>query len=237
MKDRSRRTGTRTIAAAAAATLGLALSLMFGAGPASAVPACPTEPSNGVCIPAQGGMEGNLQMAPGSTLWAGYNFATGAGATSMTVTDGIVYFDLSCSGNTTPNPSVLSITFPQQTYASPFPTSQSDPATFQGSTTVPDACNGANVHVGVPDAGPFSATFWGNGSGSFNVQFHYHQNNTSGASWSASKSVTAGPLSGAAQAPILGSWEWFGIGIAFVVGAFAVLVLMRRFRGAPATAA
>lgn len=176
------------------AAVGLLAGFIFAAGPASASAPCPSLPSNFVCIPAQGGMEGDLKMTPGQTLYAGYNFANGAGATEMVVLSGQVSLDLSCTQGAA-DPSVVTVYFPDQAYAAPFPTKQSDPATYQGTATIPDACSGGLVHVGKPNAGPFWAAFYSDIPGRFQVQFHYGITNNTGHSWSASKAATSLPLS------------------------------------------
>jgi hypothetical protein len=232
MRDTGRYTG-RFLRLVSVSALAVSSFIAFGvaATSASASAACPTLPSNYVCIPAQGGMEGDLKMSAGQTLFTGYNFATGAGATSMIVQGATVSFDLSCDSGTA-NPAVLTIAIPDQNYSSPFPTNQGDPSTYQGSAVVPDACSGGTVHVGKPNAGPFSAGFFGNGSGTFQVQFHYGTTNNTGHSWSASKSVTAAPLSGVSQAPVLGRWLPIGLIALFVAGLAGAVLISRRQRRA-----
>ena len=226
----------------AGSSLGGAGGLMLMAsGTAYASAACPTEPSNGVCIPAQGGMEGNLQVTPGTTIYAGYNFSNGGGASTVTVQAVSLQLDLKCSSGTA-SPSVLVVSFPAtQTFTSPFPTAQSDPKTYEASAVVPNACGGATVGVGVPNAGPFSAQFWSDKSGvSFNVQFHYGIASTvpagadgcsnctgNGTSWSGARAATALPLP-APQLPQFPVTVFGGIAAAVILGGAAVFTRRKQ---------
>jgi len=109
-------------------------------------------------------MEGNLQVAPGATLKAGYDFTIPGDNNSVfvTFTDPEVTFDVKCASGMTPTMSTVTVPMPTQTYNSTnggswFPSGdQSSSLVYQGSISVPDVCNGGNVSF--QNGGTFTAT-------------------------------------------------------------------------------
>jgi hypothetical protein len=109
-------------------------------------------------------MEGNLQLAPGATLKAGYDFTIPGDNNPVTVTftHPEVTFDVKCANGTTPTMSAITVPMPTQTYTSTnggqwFPSgNQSSSLVFQGSISVPDVCHGGKVSF--QNGGTFTAS-------------------------------------------------------------------------------
>jgi hypothetical protein len=109
-------------------------------------------------------MEGNLQVAPGATLKAGYDFTIPGNNNSVfvTFTHPKVTFDVKCADGSTPTTSTITVPMPTQTYHSTnggtwYPSGdQSSPLVYQGSISVPDVCHGADVSF--QNGGTFTAT-------------------------------------------------------------------------------
>jgi hypothetical protein len=123
--------------------------------------ACPGQVSMG-----PQGMEGNLQVAPGNTLKAGYDFTIPGDNNPVTVTftNAEVTFNVKCTNGTILPPGTT-VTVPMttpQTYTSTnganwYPSgNQSSMLVYQGSIPVPDLCNGGKVSF--QNGGTFSAT-------------------------------------------------------------------------------
>jgi hypothetical protein len=109
-------------------------------------------------------MEGNLQVAPGYTLKAGYDFTIPGNNNSVTVTltNPEVTFNVKCANGTTPTASTVTVAMPPR--ATPPPTggtwypsgNQLSSLVYQGSISVPDVCNGTTVSF--QNGGTFTAT-------------------------------------------------------------------------------
>jgi hypothetical protein len=99
-------------------------------------------------------MEGDLKVAPGATLKAGYDFtAPGNNASlSLLVSQTQVVFGVRCVSGATPSQSTLTVPMPDQGYSFAdsqwYPSGdQSSPLTYEGSITVPDLCNGGQLRL------------------------------------------------------------------------------------------
>ena len=109
-------------------------------------------------------MEGNLQVAPGATLKAGYDFTIPGNNNSVfvTFTHPKVTFNVTCANGMTPAMSTVTVPMPTQTYQSTnggtwYPSGdQSSSLVYQGSISVPNLCNGGNVSF--QNGGTFTAT-------------------------------------------------------------------------------
>jgi len=108
-------------------------------------------------------MEGNLQVAPGATLRAGYDFTLPGNKNSltMTVSAAQVTFAVACVSGATPSSPTLTVTLTDQTYQITndqwYPSGdQSSPLVYQGSVTVPDLCGGGTISLA--KGGTFTAT-------------------------------------------------------------------------------
>jgi YVTN family beta-propeller protein len=108
-------------------------------------------------------MDGNLQVAPGATLKAGYDFTLPGNHNSLTITVSAaqVTFTVACVSGATPSASTFTVTMPAQTYQVTndqwYPSGdQSSPLAYQGSVTVPDLCGGGKMSLA--RGGTFSAT-------------------------------------------------------------------------------
>ena len=108
-------------------------------------------------------MDGNLQVTPGATLQAGYDFTLPGNTSSltMTVSAAQVTFAVRCVSGATPSASTLTVTMPDRTYQITndqwYPSGdQSSPLVYQGSVTVPDLCGGGNISLA--KGGTFTAT-------------------------------------------------------------------------------
>jgi YVTN family beta-propeller protein len=108
-------------------------------------------------------MGGNLQVAPGATLQAGYDFTLPGNKNSltMTVSAAQVTFAVACVSGATPSASTLTVIIPAQTYQITndqwYPSGdQSSPLVYQGSVPVPDLCGGGKISLA--KGGTFTAT-------------------------------------------------------------------------------
>ena len=109
-------------------------------------------------------MEGNLQVAPGATLKAGYDFTIPGDNNSVfvTFTNPKVTFNVKCVNGMTPTMSTITVPMPTQTYNSTnggnwYPSGdQASSLVYQGSISVPNVCNGGKVSF--QDGGTFTAT-------------------------------------------------------------------------------
>jgi hypothetical protein len=108
-------------------------------------------------------MEGDLKLAPGTTMLAGYDLTVPGNKASLsfTVTNPQVVFQLRCVSGATPSPSTMTVTMPTQAFtitnAAWYPSGdQHNSLVYQGSTTVPDACDGGQVRFN--QGGTFSGT-------------------------------------------------------------------------------
>jgi hypothetical protein len=158
------------------------------------------DPAPGSLTMGPQAMEGNLVLAPGATLSAGYDLSIPGShpAVSVTVSGAQVVF----AGRCTAGGAAVAITVPMgdQTYAVPasngswFPSGdQHSPLVYQGAIAVPDACGGGTISLGA--GGTFTAQLFsdvpvpGNG---VHVRWHYSANGSSG-SWSATAAVQPAP--------------------------------------------
>jgi len=110
-------------------------------------------------------MEGNLQVAPGGTLKAGYDFTIPGDNNPVTVTftnPEVTFTHVKCASGAAPTTSTITVPMPTQTYTSTnggnwFPSgNQSSSLVYQGSISVPDVCNGGKVSF--QHGGTFTAT-------------------------------------------------------------------------------
>ena len=110
-------------------------------------------------------MEGNLQVAPGATLKAGYDFTIPGDNNPVTVTftnPKVTFTNVKCASGATPSTSTITVPMPTQSYTSTnggnwYPSGdQSSSLVYQGSISVPDVCNGGNVSF--QNGGTFTAT-------------------------------------------------------------------------------
>ena len=110
-------------------------------------------------------MEGNLQVAPGATLKAGYDFTIPGDNNPVTVTftnPEVTFTNVKCASGTVPTTNTITVPMPTQTYTSTnggqwFPSGdQSSSLVYQGSIPVPDVCNGGKVSF--QKGGTFTAT-------------------------------------------------------------------------------
>jgi hypothetical protein len=108
-------------------------------------------------------MEGNLQVTPGTTLQAGYDFTLPGNHSSLTITvsSAQVSFAVTCVSGATPSASTFTVTMPTQSYPVTndqwYPSGdQSSPLVYQGSVTVPNLCGGGTLDLA--QGGTFTAT-------------------------------------------------------------------------------
>jgi hypothetical protein len=109
-------------------------------------------------------MEDNLQLAPGATLNAEYDFTIPGNNTSVfvTFTNPAVTFNFNCANGMAPTTSTVTVPMPTQTYNSTnggswYPSGdQKSSLVYQGSISVPDLCSGAKVSF--QNGGTFTAT-------------------------------------------------------------------------------
>jgi hypothetical protein len=146
-------------------------------------------------------MEGNLVVAPGTTLEAGYDFTlpgSHAATTVTFVTPGVVFDGQCTSGG---GAVTFVVTMGTASYAVPvndsawFPSGdQQSSLTYEGQVAVPDLCGGGDISLAA--GGTFSsvveATAQVPGDG-VHVRWHYSAHGSSG-SWSATAHVQ--PASG-----------------------------------------
>ena len=139
-------------------------------------------------------MEGDLKVAPGSTLKAGYSFTMPGNHPAATVTfvGARVVFQATCvSGTGTATLTVPMTDEPFQDAANSsawLPSGdQSNAATYQGSVTVPDVCNGGLVLL--QKGGTFTAGVTSTDkTDKVNVRWHY-RGATDAGGWSGTLGV------------------------------------------------
>jgi hypothetical protein len=108
-------------------------------------------------------MEGDLKVAPGATLKAGYDFTVPGNNASLSlmVAQPQVAFTVRCVSGATPTQSTLIVPLPDQAYSFTdsqwYPSGdQSSPLTYEGSITVPDLCSGGQLRL--DKGGTFTAS-------------------------------------------------------------------------------
>ena len=108
-------------------------------------------------------MEGDLKVAPGTTLKVGYDFTLPGNTSSFTadVSNAAVVFQAACASGAAPSASTFTVAIPNETYSvtnqSWYPSGdQSNPLVYQGSIGVPDLCGGGLVRLN--KGGTFTAT-------------------------------------------------------------------------------
>jgi len=139
-------------------------------------------------------MEGDLRIAPGSTLLVGYDFTIPGDHSEATVSflAGSVSFQATCV--TGPGQGTIVVALPDASYTDPQDSSAWSPSgdqhsasVYQGTTSVPDLCNGGLVRL--QKGGTFTAAVASTDTGEkVNVRWHYSANGSSG-SWSGTRSV------------------------------------------------
>ena len=159
----------------------------------------------GVVVPSGAGtltigpqaMEGNLQIRPGDSIKAGYDFTMPGphAAGQITFDNASITMAVTCANGTTPP--AISFALPVQTYTDPAGSSawypsgdQSNAAVYQGSVIAPDLCAGGIMSDA--KGATFKVTIFStNTSGKVNVRFHY-SDNTAG-SWSVTATAPVTP--------------------------------------------
>ncbi len=108
-------------------------------------------------------MEGDLKVAPGTTLKAGYDFTIPGNNTTLTITvsHAKVVFAVKCVSGAAPSASTFTVPMPAQSYtvtnSAWYPSGdQSSPLVYQGSIAVPNLCAGGNLDLA--KGGTFTAT-------------------------------------------------------------------------------
>jgi hypothetical protein len=140
-------------------------------------------------------MEGDLKVAPGTTLSVGYDFTmpgNHSAATVQFVGAAVVFQARWVSGTQT---QTITVPIGNMSYPDPANSSawypsgdQHDPSVYQGSISVPDFCPSHGL-VRLQTGGTFTTgVFSTDNSDKVNVRWHYSANGTSG-SWSGTKSV------------------------------------------------
>jgi len=143
-------------------------------------------------ISISGSLEGNLAVAAGSTVQAGYDFTMPGShpEANVTVSSGTVTLQVICPDNSV-HP--LTINLPTGNYDDPVNSSawlpsgdQSSSSVYQGSA-VSNVCGTQTGHA--PKGATFSAEVCSNDAvNKVNFRFHYSDNSAGG--WSGTKSVT-----------------------------------------------
>jgi len=157
-------------------------------------------PSPGSLSMGPQAMEGDLKVAPGTLLLAGYDFTIPGSHSTITVGffGASVSFEATCVGG--PGGGTIVVPFADTSYSDPqdspawYPSGdQHSAAVYQGVVAVPDLCSGGLVRL--QQGGTFTATVESTDtSRKVNVRWHYSANGTSG-SWSGTKSVIPAPPS------------------------------------------
>ena len=139
-------------------------------------------------------MEGDLKVAPGSTLKAGYSFTMPGNHPAATVTfvGACAVFQATCVSGT--GTATLTVPMTDQTYQDGVNSSawlpsgdQSNAATYQGSVTVPDVCGGGLVRL--QKGGTFTAGVTSTDkTDKVNVRWHY-RGTTDAGGWSGTLGV------------------------------------------------
>jgi len=108
-------------------------------------------------------MEGDLKVAPGTTLKAGYDFTLPGNNASLSVTvnNPAVVFTVRCVSGAAPSASTFTVSMPTQIYSvvdsAWYPSGdQHSPLVYQGSIAVPDLCAGGQLRL--DKGGTFSAS-------------------------------------------------------------------------------
>jgi hypothetical protein len=108
-------------------------------------------------------MEGDLKVAPGTTLKVGYDFTLPGNTSAFTadVSNAAVVFQAACASGAATSASTLTVPTADQSYSVTnqawYPSGdQRSPLVFQGLTAVPDLCNGGLVRLN--HGGTFTAT-------------------------------------------------------------------------------
>ena len=168
--------------------LGLVVALMLYAGAASGAPAL------GSLSMGPQAMEGDLKVAPGTALLAGYDFTIPGNHPEATVSflAGSVSFQATYASG--PGEAIISVALDDASYTDAenssawYPSGDQHSAlVYQGTTTIPDLCNGGLVRL--QRGGTFTATVASTDtSDKVNVRWHYSANGSSG-SWSGTRSV------------------------------------------------
>ena len=107
-------------------------------------------------------MEGDLKIAPGTTLLAGFDLTAPGNSSTFTVTinSAKVVFNVRCVSGAAPTQATLTVSIPSISYkvtgSGWFPSGdQHSPLVYQGSIVAPDACRGGNLRLN--QGGTFSA--------------------------------------------------------------------------------
>ena len=139
-------------------------------------------------------MEGDLKVAPGDTLSVGYDFTMPGNHPQAAVSflGGSVSFNATCVSG--PGQGSIVVALADATYTDPqnssawYPSGdQHDASVYQGTTSIPDLCNGGLVRL--QHGGTFTATVASTDeTDKVNVRWHYSANGTSG-SWSGTRGV------------------------------------------------
>jgi hypothetical protein len=108
-------------------------------------------------------MEGELKIAPGTTLKVGYDLTVPGNklALSITVGNPQVVFAVRCVSGATPSASTFTVPMPSQTYSvidsGWYPSGdQKSPLVYQGSLAVPNLCGGGQLRL--DQGGTFTAS-------------------------------------------------------------------------------
>jgi hypothetical protein len=108
-------------------------------------------------------MEGDLKVAPLTTLYVGYDFTLPGNHSpfSTAVGGAQVVFQAKCVSGLAPSASSFTVTMPDQTYSVTdqnwYPSGdQHSPLVYQGSIAVPDLCGGGQVRLN--KGGTFTAS-------------------------------------------------------------------------------
>ena len=174
----------------------LLAATLAAAVPLSAAPAARANAQ--ISFPAQA-MEGNLQVSPGATLEAGYDFTMPGAhpAASVSFPDAQVAFNASCVSGS--GGGVITVPLGEGPYTDPandgadwFPSGdQSSLASYEGSVSVPDLCGGGKLSLA--RGGTFTATMASSdATDPVSVRWHYSASGSAGG-WSGTESFTPGP--------------------------------------------
>ena len=111
----------------------------------------------------QQAMEGNLQVAPGTTIKAGFDFTMPGNNSpwNLTFTNTQVVFAVDCVSGATPSQPTFTVTMPDQSFAASdsnwYPSgNQSSTLVYQGSIVAPNLCGGGALRL--DKGGTFSTT-------------------------------------------------------------------------------
>jgi hypothetical protein len=139
-------------------------------------------------------MEGDLKVAPGTSLLVGYDFTIPGNHPQATVSflDAGVTFQATCV--TGAGQGTIVVVLADASYTDPVNSSawypsgdQHNASVYQGTTSIPDLCNGGLVRL--QQGGTFTATIASTEtSDKVNVRWHYSANGSSG-SWSGTRGV------------------------------------------------